>query len=81
MMRVVFGVEDALRALVKPDKINLASLGNQVPHLHWHVIPRFADDAQFPDPVWAAKKRDGTRHAVDTAQLQAALVQRLAWKN
>ena len=41
-----------------PDKINLASLGNQVPHLHWHVIPRFADDAHFPQPIWGVRQRD-----------------------
>ncbi|OGI44971.1 MAG: HIT family hydrolase, partial [Candidatus Muproteobacteria bacterium RIFCSPHIGHO2_01_FULL_65_16] len=54
-MAIVFTLERALRELLKPDKINLASLGNQTPHLHWHVIPRFADDAHFPDPVWAPK--------------------------
>ena len=45
-----------------PDKVNLASLGNVVPHLHWHVIPRFADDPHFPNPVWGSKLRD-TPHA------------------
>lgn len=44
LMRVVFACEQALRELVRPDKVNLASLGNQVAHLHWHVIARFADD-------------------------------------
>src|SRR4051794_6792414 len=50
----VLRVELALREVMAPTKINLASLGNVVPHLHWHVIPRFADDAHFPNPVWAA---------------------------
>ncbi|MBC7780757.1 MAG: HIT domain-containing protein, partial [Proteobacteria bacterium] len=36
---VVLDVERVLRELVRPDKINLASLGNMTPHLHWHVIP------------------------------------------
>jgi diadenosine tetraphosphate (Ap4A) HIT family hydrolase len=61
LMRVVFACEAALRRLAAPDKVNLASLGNQVPHLHWHVIARFADDAHFPDPVWAAPRRSGAR--------------------
>jgi diadenosine tetraphosphate (Ap4A) HIT family hydrolase len=43
---------------MKPGKVNLASLGNQVPHLHWHVIPRYADDAHFPKPIWATPERD-----------------------
>ncbi|MCG9107899.1 HIT family protein [Laribacter hongkongensis] len=62
LMDWVFRTEAALRTVLAPDKINLASLGNVVPHLHWHVIPRFADDAHFPAPVWAARARDGVVH-------------------
>jgi diadenosine tetraphosphate (Ap4A) HIT family hydrolase len=58
LMAAVNAVEKALRQILSPDKINLASLGNQVPHVHWHVIPRFADDAHFPQPIWAARQRD-----------------------
>lgn len=53
----VYQVELALVSVMKPLKVNLASLGNMVPHLHWHVIPRFEDDAQFPNPVWAPAVR------------------------
>lgn len=49
-------VESGLRDMLEPDKINLASLGNVVPHLHWHVIPRWHDDRHFPDPIWAAAR-------------------------
>ncbi|MDH4134450.1 MAG: HIT family protein [Gammaproteobacteria bacterium] len=73
LMRIVFAVEAALRSVLVPDKINLASLGNQVPHLHWHVIPRFEDDAHFPDPLWAAAKRPGVSHGVDAATLASAI--------
>ncbi len=66
VMAAVYAVEDALRAVLAPDKVNLASLGNVVPHLHWHVIPRFADDAHFPEPIWGARQRDP-----DPAQLAA----------
>jgi diadenosine tetraphosphate (Ap4A) HIT family hydrolase len=62
LMRVVFAAEAALREVMAPDKVNLASLGNVVPHLHWHVIPRFANDPHFPNPVWGKKLR-GTPHA------------------
>ena len=58
LMRVVWAAESALRDAIQPDKINLASLGNVVPHLHWHVIPRFEDDPHFPNPVWGVKLRD-----------------------
>jgi diadenosine tetraphosphate (Ap4A) HIT family hydrolase len=69
LMQSVFVVEGALRELMQPDKVNLAALGNQVPHLHWHVIPRFADDAHFPDPVWAVARRPGQAHPVDATRL------------
>ncbi len=54
LMNAVYRVEAALRLSLQPDKINLASLGNATPHLHWHVIPRFSGDATFPKPIWAA---------------------------
>ncbi len=73
LMELVFGVETALRQVLKPTKINLASLGNQVPHVHWHVIPRFADDASFPDAIWAAPRRAGAPRSVDAAVLRQAL--------
>lgn len=56
-MRVLFTVEAELRERLRPDKINLASLGNVVPHLHWHVIPRFRDDPHFPNPIWSGQRR------------------------
>ena len=73
LLAVVFTLERALRSLMAPRKINLASLGNQVPHLHWHVIPRFADDAHFPAPIWSPRRRRGVPHAVDVEQLASIL--------
>jgi diadenosine tetraphosphate (Ap4A) HIT family hydrolase len=80
LLRVVLAVESVLRAELSPHKINLATLGNQVPHLHWHVIPRFADDAHFPDPVWAARRRAGVAHGIDDARLRTALCAALAFQ-
>jgi diadenosine tetraphosphate (Ap4A) HIT family hydrolase len=51
-MKVVFAVETAMREVIQPDKINLASLGNKTPHMHWHVIPRFIGDKHFPNSHW-----------------------------
>jgi diadenosine tetraphosphate (Ap4A) HIT family hydrolase len=74
LMRAVFATERALRDALAPDKVNLASLGNVVPHLHWHVIPRFRDDRHFPAPVWAAPVREGARpRPLDPARLAARL--------
>jgi diadenosine tetraphosphate (Ap4A) HIT family hydrolase len=75
LMEVVFAVESVLRELLDPRKINLASFGNHVPHLHWHVIPRFADDPHWPEPAWGAVKRpcDSIAREVNTAALASAL--------
>ncbi|AUL13570.1 histidine triad domain protein [Bordetella bronchiseptica MBORD675] len=56
LMRAVWAVEQAQRDVLHPDKVNLAALGNMVPHLHWHVIPRWRDDRHFPDAIWAAPR-------------------------
>ncbi len=77
----VFKVEQAVREVMQPLKVNVASLGNVVPHLHWHVIPRYADDAHFPAPVWAQAVRStdpdilAARRALSN-QLGAAIARR-----
>ncbi|HEY9572909.1 MAG TPA: HIT family protein, partial [Pusillimonas sp.] len=53
LMDAVWRVEQAQRDILRPDKINLAQFGNMVPHLHWHVIPRWTGDSHFPEAVWA----------------------------
>ena len=58
-MEAVTVVEQALRQHLTPTKVNIAALGNMVPHLHWHVIARFDWDSHFPAPVWAAAQRPG----------------------
>ncbi len=70
-MNVVSRVEREMRAALHPTKINLASLGNVVPHLHWHVVARFDWDSHFPQPIWAAPQRDVLPERL--AQLRAAL--------
>ena len=62
LMMTVMKVETAVRAVLNPDKINLASLGNLTPHLHWHVIPRFAHDKHFPQPIWGQAQRTSQHH-------------------
>lgn len=53
LMDAIHIVEEAQRDLLHTDKINLAQFGNQVPHLHWHIIPRWKDDPYFPDSAWS----------------------------
>ena len=73
LMNAVATVELALRQVLVPDKINLASLGNVVANQHWHVIPRYVRDAHFPQPVWGPRQRDPDTAAV--AQRRARLPQ------
>ena len=80
LMAVVFAVEAAVRETMQPDKMNLASLGNMTPHVHWHVIPRYADDRHFPGPVWAQPRRERSpspQREERAARLAAALASRL----
>ncbi len=69
IMDIVLATERTLRQTVQPDKINLASLGNMVPHLHWHVIPRWKNDSHFPAPIWAAPGRTGVSRVVPSHEL------------
>ncbi len=70
-MDTVAAVERVLREQLRPTKVNLASLGNVVPHLHWHVIARFDWDSRFPQPVWAPVQR--RTEPPPAARLAAAL--------
>ena len=79
LMNVVFAAERVVRELYRPDKVNLASFGNQVPHVHWHVIPRYRDDPHFPEPAWGAPQRAArTRPDVRDLRLGARLTEILA---
>lgn len=63
-------VETLMRQHLQPQKMNVASLGNVVPHLHWHLIARFAWDSHFPDPVWAAARRPAPQAELAAVQAQ-----------
>jgi diadenosine tetraphosphate (Ap4A) HIT family hydrolase len=79
-MKVVFAVEAALREVIQPDKINLASLGNKTPHMHWHVIPRFESDKHFPNSHWGNAVRDSGVQPLNKAvrdQLQRVVAERV----
>lgn len=80
LMAVVFAVESTVRETMQPDKMNIASLGNMTPHVHWHVVPRFRDDRHFPTPIWAAPQREAqvpAERAARAGRIAAALIARL----
>jgi len=82
-MDLVCAIERVLLEQLRPTKINLAALGNMVPHLHWHVIARFAWDSHFPQAVWGTRQREvaggaSARIGLGLAALDAAVLEALA---
>jgi len=51
-------IEKEMLAYYKPKKINIASFGNYMPHVHWHIMARFEEDSFFPEPMWGKKQRE-----------------------
>lgn len=83
LMDVLWQVEQVVREVMQPEKVNLASFGNMVPHLHWHVIPRFTDDVHFPQPVWGEAQRPAQPASLQVRRerlgaLRVKIAQRLA---
>ncbi|MEO8298000.1 MAG: HIT family protein [Burkholderiales bacterium] len=73
-LEAVARVEQALRSVLAPRKVNLASLGNMVPHLHWHVVARFDWDTHFPQPIWGAAERAADDGRLSIVRERLALV-------
>ena len=71
LMTLVFAVEEAVRHVMHPDKVNIAALGNMVPHIHWHVIPRFKDDAFFPGSAWSKKAQETQASTLEARRKKA----------
>lgn len=51
-------IEKLMIEYYKPKKINIASFGNYLPHVHWHIMARFENDSHFPEPMWGEKQRN-----------------------
>jgi len=58
--RVLDIIEKEMIAFFNPKKINIASFGNYMPHVHWHVMARFEEDSYFPEPMWGTVQREGS---------------------
>jgi diadenosine tetraphosphate (Ap4A) HIT family hydrolase len=71
LIEEVNGLAVCLMKVFCPVKVNYGLLGNQLPHVHWHVIPRLADDPAPRDPVWAV------HHAAERLSADA-LAERIA---
>ncbi len=58
-------IEKEMIAYYTPKKINIASFGNYMPHVHWHIMARFEEDSYFPEPMWGTKQREGDLNLPD----------------
>ena len=52
LFTIMLKIETTMRNILHSTKINIASLGNVVPHLHWHMIPRYSNDKHYPNSIW-----------------------------
>ncbi|MHC3993853.1 HIT family protein [Thiomicrolovo sp. ZZH C-3] len=53
-------IEREMLSYYRPEKINIASFGNMLPQVHWHIMARFKEDSYFPEPMWGPVQRDGS---------------------
>lgn len=52
LMDEVSAVAQAVATTFKAMKVNYELLGNQIAHIHWHIIPRLASDPAPRSPAW-----------------------------
>jgi len=77
MMRDLARAARAIAAVVRPDRMNYCSLGNVVPHLHWHLVPRYRSDPRWGAPIYTTELADMRVTRLDEADLRQ-LAARLA---
>jgi len=75
LISLIKRVEKGILKALNPDKINIASLGNMVPHLHIHIIPRYINDPWWPESSFCEKKRDFKYPKLDEEKYKSALLQ------
>jgi len=70
-------IEREMLRYYRPEKINLASFGNMLPQVHWHIMARFREDSYFPEPMWGKKQRDAALQLPPIGPLLEALAGKL----
>ena len=77
IFRVLDIIEKEMLSYFKPDKINIASFGNYVPHVHFHIQARFKDDSYFPEPTWGKKQRKSNLNFKDSNKFYKNIIVKL----
>ena len=62
--------QSAIWSVCSPAHFNIASLGNVVPHLHWHLIPRYIDDPRWGNPIWPSNLADIRQTILATSEYE-----------
>ena len=70
-------IEKLMLEYYRPEKINIASFGNMLPHVHWHISARFKEDSHFPEPMWGPKQREADLDLPSMAPFIERLVEAL----
>ncbi|RLA70213.1 MAG: HIT family protein [Epsilonproteobacteria bacterium] len=70
-------IEKEMLDYYTPSKINIASFGNYVPHVHWHIMARFEKDSFFPEPMWGTKQREGRLELPDFTDFCEQLLKKI----
>jgi len=71
-------IEKEMLSYYRPKKINIASFGNYMPHVHWHIMARFEEDSFFPEPMWGTKQRESSLKLPDFEVFCQRVVQAIA---
>lgn len=77
LFNVMLLIEKQMLNFYNPKKINIASFGNYLPHLHIHVMARFEEDSYFPEPMWGTKQREAKLHLPNFETFKQTLVKQL----
>lgn len=63
--------EGAIFRTFQPDHMNVASLGNLMPHLHWHIVPRYKSDERWGGPIWTTNPDDMPKKELEAHEYRA----------
>jgi diadenosine tetraphosphate (Ap4A) HIT family hydrolase len=77
ILRALDIIEKEMLSYFNPEKINIASFGNYVPHVHFHVMARFKEDSYFPEPMWGKKQREGKLALADVNEFYKIVYEKL----
>jgi len=62
--------EKAVYRAMLPDHINVASIGQVVAHLHWHIIPRYIEDQRWGGPIWTTSPDEMIKDYLDESEYE-----------